>query len=114
MVPAGILAATTKRIDNSFTGNSLRDQIAPLIGSDFRLTDSNGIARKARLIAVEDGPCCAGLEQFSIVFEGADLTEGLHEVYHCQTGSSLISLMPSGEPGAGAIRQRAHFANFVQ
>lgn len=113
MVPAGIMAATIRKNENGGTSESLRDQLTPLIGSGFRLTDSNGIAKRARLIAIDDGPRCAGLEQFSIVFEGADLTEGLHEVYHRQTGSSLIGLMPSDEPRAGMTRQRAHFSTFA-
>ena len=113
MVPAGIMAATLNQTESSGTSQSLRDQLTPLIGSRFRLTDSNGIAKRARLVAIDDGPRCAGLEQFSIVFEGADLTDGLHEVYHRQTGSSLIGLMPSDEAGAGMTRQRAHFSNFA-
>lgn len=113
MVPAGIMAAALRPIESSGASQSLREQLTPLIGSSFQLTDSDGIARRARLVAIDDGPHCASLEQFSIVFEGADLTDGLHEVYHNQTGSSLISLVPSGEPGAGTTRQRAHFSVFA-
>ena len=62
---------------------------------------------------MDDGPQCPGLEQFSIVFEGNDLTEGLYRVYHRQTGSLLISLMPSGEPGSRKNRKRVFFSTFV-
>jgi hypothetical protein len=113
LVPAGILAATLRETESSGTGSSLRGQLETLVGSRFRLTGSDGVVRTARLIAVDDGPVCPGLEQFSILFEGTDLAEGLHEVYHWQTGSELISLVPSGEPGSGMTRQRAHFSRFV-
>ena len=113
LVPAGILAATLRKTESSGTGNSLRDQLEALVGSSFRLTGPDGVVRKARLIAVDDGPDCPGLEQFSILFEGTDLAEGLHEVYHWQTGSELISLVSSGEPGSAVTRQRAHFSRLA-
>lgn len=113
LVPAGIFAATLEATESSGTSNSLREQLEVLVGSRFRLTGSDGVVRIARLVAVDDGPDCPGLEQFSILFEGADLVEGLHEVYHWQTGRELISLVPSGKPGAGITRQRAHFSRLV-
>ena len=112
LVPAGAIATTLKGIGSSTT-TSLRGQLTSLSGSNFRLTTAEGIAKNAVLIAIDDGPRSSGLEQFSAVFEGANLEEGLHEVYHVQTGSSLISFVSSGEPGAEMIRQRAHFSTFA-
>lgn len=113
LIPAGIFAATPEETGSSGTSISLREQLEALVGGSFRLTGSDGVVRTARLIAVDDGPDCPGLEQFSILFEGTDLAEGLHEIYHWQTGRELISLVPSGESGPGMTRQRAHFSRFV-
>jgi hypothetical protein len=109
-IPSGTLAAT---ISQTRQCCSLRKQFAQLVGSDFRLLNSAGVAQKARLVAVENGPDCPGLEQFSIVFEGSGLTDGLYKVYHPGTGTLQIGLMSSGEPGSEVDRQRAHFSNFV-
>lgn len=92
---------------------SLRDQFVRLVGSNFRLVDATGTTTIARLAALDDGPESPGLEQFSIVFEGADLTDGLYRVYHRRTGGLRISFMPSGEPGPDLNRQRAHFSSFT-
>ena len=113
MVPAGVVATTLSGVERTGMRHSLRTQLTQLIGSNFRLTDTYGTAKKAVLVAVEEGPRSAGLEQFSAVFEGDELEEGLHEVYHCQTGNSLISFVPSGESETGQVRQRAHFSIFA-
>jgi len=105
LVPAGVLSAAGLL--------SLRDQFAGLVEDNFHFLDSAGVVKKARLVALDDGPDCPRLEQFSIVFEGSDLTEGIYQVYHPQTGSLQIGLMPSGEPGSELDRQRAYFSNFV-
>jgi hypothetical protein len=104
MAPFGVLAGTNL---------SRRNQLSELMGCSFHIADPSGEKTTARLVALDDGPRCPGLEQFSVVFEGADLCEGLHEVYHHDTGRFLISLMPSGESGSRQIRKRAFFSTFV-
>jgi hypothetical protein len=113
MLPAGVLAATPGKADWFGRTSSLRDRFAPLIGNDFRLVDEAGVRHRARLVALDDDLCSPELEQFSIVFEGSGLTDGLYEVYHPSTGTLRIGLMSSGEPGSPVGRQRAHFSNFV-
>lgn len=113
MVPGGIVAATLGPPGKTSTSGSLRDQLAALVDRNFYLVDSGGLARSARLVAVDDGPQCPGLEQFSIVFEGSDLAEGLYETHSWHTGRLLISLLPSGKSRSGKNRQRAYFSNFV-
>lgn len=105
LVPAGVLSTA------GFA--SLRDQFAALVDDNFHLLDSAGVVRKARLVALDDGPDCPALEQFSIVFEGSGLTDGFYKVYHPSTGTLRIGLMSSGEVESPAGRQRAYFSNFV-
>ena len=109
-LPAGIAAATQRQRGRS---GSLRAQFARLVGSNFRLLNSTGVAQQARLVAVDDGPRCPGLEQFSIVFEGSDLAEGLYQVRSWRTGKMLVSLQPSGEPGTARNRQRRNGGRFT-
>ncbi len=109
-IPGGALAATLRR---SGKGGSLHKQFAQLVGNDFRLLNSAGVAQKARLVAIDEGPVCRGLEQFSIVFEGSDLAEGLYQIRSWRTGRILISLQASGEPGTATNRQRAYFSRFI-
>ncbi len=113
MLPAGLIAATTGEAGRSGNSNSLREKFAPLVGNKLRLVDADGVARYARLVALDDGYRCPGLEQFSIVFEGSGLTDGLYKVYHPSTGTLRIGLMSSGEAESPVGRQRAHFSNFV-
>ena len=51
------------------------------LGTEFRVYDNDGrFADKVRLVAIEGGPCCSGLEQFSLVFAGTQgpaLSEGI-------------------------------------
>lgn len=113
MVPGGITVAASGNTNLGDTRRSFRDQLASLVGSNFELTGANGVTRMAELVSIEDGPHCPGLEQYSILFEGESLEDGLHEIRHSNTGSMLISLVPSDRPGAGLVRQRAHFTRFV-
>jgi len=49
------------------------------MGSEFRIYGTDGrFVDSARLTKIEDGPCCAQLEQFSVVFE-TGRTESLPE-----------------------------------
>lgn len=113
MLPAGVLAATRGNAGWFGSTGSFRDRFAPLVGEEFRLGDKAGNTRKARLVALDDELRSSDLEQFSIVFEGSGLTDGLYEIYHPSMGKLHIGLISSGEPGSPAGRQRAHFSNFV-
>jgi len=105
LVPAGVITAAGLA--------SLRDRFAGLVDDNLHLVDSAGVVKKARLVALDDGPACPGIEQFSIVLEGSDITEGLHEVYHPNAGGLQIALMETAEPGSGGARQRAYVSSFV-
>lgn len=86
---------------------------AELLGARFRFTDDDGNRCSARLVAVDNGPSQSGLEQFSMVFEGDDLTDGLHKIRSLETGELLVTTMPSGTPGSGPVRKRVYISNFV-
>jgi hypothetical protein len=88
-------------------------QYAELISSRFRLTDEDGNRCSARLVAVDNGPSYPGLEQFSMVFEGDDLTDGLHKIWSLDTGELLVTTMPSGAPGSGPVRKRVFISKFA-
>ena len=80
--------------------------------SQFLIRTTDDIVT-AQLIAVDDGPDCPGLEQFSIVFEGDELDDGLYDTYHPEMDGLAISLMPSDARGTGRVRKRAFFALLV-
>ncbi len=68
------------------------------MGSEFRIYGTDGrFVDSARLTKIEDGPCCAPLEQFSVVFETGrteSLPEGIFRLSR-PTGHSMdIALRP--------------------
>ena len=89
-------------------GRSMAEKFSDLVGSEFRFRNSAGDRSRARLVAFDEGPDSPGLEQFSVVFEGEGLTEGLHDIHHLGTGKLNVFCMPS----AGGTRQRAYFSYF--
>ncbi len=103
-VPVNVLASTNL---------SCREQLSQMLGRNFRLKSPAGDIVTARLIAVDEGLDCRGLEQFSIVFEGDNLDDGLYDTYHPDMDGLAITLMPSEAPGSGRIRKRAYFSVFV-
>jgi hypothetical protein len=103
-VPVNVLASTNL---------SCREQLSQMLGRNFRLKSPAGDIVTAQLIEVDDGPDCPGLEQFSIVFDGDDLDDGLYNTYHPEMDGMTISLMPSEVPGSGHIRKRAYFSVFA-
>jgi hypothetical protein len=110
----GAMAATIVPFkSHAGTNLSTRQQFAELLGARFRLTDADGHSWAARLVAVDDGPRCPGLEQYSIVFEGRELTEGLYEVYPRESGRLNIGLTSLGGSDTGAARLQACFSNFI-
>jgi len=109
-LPASALAALQVRTGKR---GSLQKHFAQFVDTDFRLFDADGVGQKARLVAVDDGPQYPGLEQFSVVFEGSDLSEGLYQIRSWRTGRMYVGLQSSGEPGSAINRQRAVFSNFV-
>jgi hypothetical protein len=90
-----------------------RDRLAGLLGQTFRLADENGKVIQAQLVALDDGPRCSGLEQFSIVIEGDGLVDGIHEVHHRDIGRLHISLVHSETIAMGRTRKRAFFCTFT-
>ena len=87
-----------------------RAELASLLGYDLDVFDASGVTRAMRLSAVDAGPECPGLDQFSIVLEGSELTEGLYGISHPRIGTHLVGLAPSGQD---SWRSRAHFARFA-
>lgn len=80
------------------------------LGSEFRIYETDGrFVDTARLTSIEDGPFCAGLEQFSLIFESAR-TEALPERIFRLTGphgqEMDVALAPT------AARPRRHRAVF--
>jgi hypothetical protein len=100
MVPAGALTAAGLA--------TLREQFAAQVHQDFALTDAAGVTVSARLVKLDDGPEHSGIDQFSIVFEGHELTEGVYQVHHATIGKVEVGLIDSH----GAGRQRAYFSTF--
>ena len=90
-----------------------RQKFAEIVGGTVHLTDSDGEVVKARLVSLDDGPRHPGLEQFSIVFEGDNLQEGLYELSHPGLGRLPVSLIPSDSRHAQGARGRAFFTLFV-
>ena len=86
---------------------------AELLGTRFRFTDDDGNRCSARLVAVDSGPNHSGLEQFSMVFEGDDLADGLYELRGPEAGRVLVALMPSDTAGSGPVRKRVYISNFA-
>jgi hypothetical protein len=89
-------------------GGFSRTRFRSWLNQEFRLTASNSLrGARAVLIAVEDGPAHAGLDQFSVVFRGgASLPQGL--TWLSRPGGTQFMLHLNGEP-AGTLR-RAHFS----
>ena len=100
MLPVAVLGATRNSIP-------LSQKFAALVGSDFQFSDGVGAKSRARLVAFDAGPDCPGLEQFSVVFEGGSLAEGLYDIHHPGTGKLTVFCMPAADGG-----QRAYFSYF--
>jgi len=90
----------------------LSQKFSDLVGSEFCFTNTVGDISSARLIAFDKGPDSPGLEQFSVVFEGDGLAEGLHDIHHPGTGKLAVFCMPSTGGATGGSRQRVYFSNF--
>jgi hypothetical protein len=110
LVPGSAIAAGLSAGNRMATPTSLREQLQALQGQDFHFEDETGETSQARLIAVEDGPRCPGLEQFSVVFEGERLSEGMNDLSHPEIGNMPIGLTSSECTHASRTRKRAHFS----
>jgi hypothetical protein len=104
MAPASVFAGTNV---------TRREQFSELLGHNFRFATSVGDTVVAKLVSIDEGPQCPGLEQFSIAFEGESITEDLYEVRHPVIGKLNITLIRSGPPGSKRNRHRAYFSNFA-
>jgi hypothetical protein len=83
------------------------------LGSEFRIYDTDGrFIDNARLTNIEDGPCCAGLEQFSVVFESAR-TDALPERIFRVTKSNGQTMDVALTPVAGRSRQHRAVFNLL-
>jgi hypothetical protein len=90
----------------------LAEKFSTLVGSEFHFRNTVGDKSCARLVAFDNGPDSPGLEQFSVVFEGDGLAEGLHDIHHLGTGKLTVFCMPSTSAALGNSRQRVYFSNF--
>lgn len=75
-----------------------RDSFRRWLGMEFRVFGDDGrYADKMRLLAIEDGPCCTRLEQFSVIFEGTfeeALPEGLWRLTNGKDAAMDLALAP--------------------
>ena len=90
----------------------LSEKFSALVGSEFHFRNAIGDKSRAKLVAFDKGPDSPGLEQFSVVFEGDGLAEGLHDIHHLGTGKLTVFCMPSTGGALGCSRQRVYFSNF--
>ncbi len=90
----------------------LSEKFSDLVGSEFHFRNAVGDKSRAKLVAFDQGPDSPGLEQFSVVFEGDGLAEGLHDIHHLGTGKLTVFCMPSTGGALGSCRQRVYFSNF--
>jgi len=110
LAPGSVIASALSAGNRTSSSMSLREQLQALLGQNFNFEDETGVTSDGRLVFVEDGPRCRGLEQFSVVFEGKRLSEGINDVFHPDLGSMSISLISSECSHAGRTRKRAHFS----
>ncbi len=79
---------------------STRELLADWLGAELRVYDADGrFVDSAHLSTIEEGPCCAGLEQFSAVFEttrGETLPERIFRFVHPAGDAMDIGLTPLG------------------
>ena len=108
VVAVGATGDAATVLPSSQTKGFNRAQFRSWLDHEFRLSARSSLrASRATLTAVDDGPGCRGLEQFSVVFRGAaSLPTGLCWVSHTDGAQFMLHL--HGLPG-GAVR-RAHFS----
>jgi hypothetical protein len=85
-----------------------RTRFRSWLNQEFRIVASGSLrSAPARLVAIDDGPAQAGLNQFSILFKGSEaLPRGLCWLSHPDGAHFMLHL--DGAPGSG--RRRAHFS----
>ena len=84
-----------------------------MIGRRVRLTCEDGHVQTARVTALDEGPCCPGLEQFSVVFDGDDIADGLYELDDPRGGRLTITLFASGPEGRERTRARTYVSRLA-
>ncbi len=105
----GPVVASASTLAPSSGSSSVCDRFRALLNQSFVLRDPAGDAEvKVRLTAVEDRPLQAGLEQFTLHFDGADgprLPEGLYRVRSKAMQSFDLFVSPAGaDDGPTAYR----------
>jgi hypothetical protein len=116
-----VLAALTSAMAAAMAPTSIfasnhqtcRQRLAGIVGDTVRLSDQDGRILYARVLTIDDGPTHPGLDQFSIVFEGDDLVDGLYEAHHRDAGTVPVALIESEASAYGTTRKRAHFSIFI-
>ena len=75
-----------------------RARFEPLIGSEFRIYADSRFAGRVRLEAIDDGPRAAGLEQFTLRWQGNNserLPEGIYTLKTSGARSLELALEPT-------------------
>jgi hypothetical protein len=83
-----------------------RDGFLLLTGESFRVLDEEQRLVYAELVALEDGPVAAGLDQYVLRFrtQHADsLPSGLYEFYHTRTGAFYARIEPTHMDESGVL-----------
>jgi hypothetical protein len=108
-VAAGVVPVTAHATapEKYFTGapSLSRERFRQLLGSQFRVYAKNWNSFNLKLAAIKDGPASAGLEQFSLVFQGAGgvkLPPGTYLLSHRGDGNHLLYLDPA--PGPSGVQ----------
>jgi len=104
----GVSAQKAMAFPGSPTKRLSRATFRSWLGSEFRLSAGSSFRTAvATLVAVDDGPASAGLEQFSVVFGGTtSMPTGLCWISHADGAQFLLHL--NGPPDGA--RRRAHFS----
>jgi hypothetical protein len=100
---AGIVPITAHATapDKCFSGapRLTKDRFLHLVNSQFKVYKKDWQSVPVKLTAVQEGPAAAGLDQFSLVFQGprtASLQAGSYLVSHRKDGDFLLYLEPAG------------------
>lgn len=81
-----------------------RNRFLALLNSRFEVDAPSG-RRVLELVAVADGPCCSGLEQFSLTLrdpQGRALEAGTYAVRHPELNGLALYLQPVREDATGS------------
>ena len=89
---------------------SLATMIA-LAGTMAAPTDVMG--SDATTFLLKGGSHCPGQTNAPVIYEGANLNDGLYEIHHWRRGVLMVSLMSCDQPEAIRNRHRRRFSALV-